>query len=57
MRNSVVLNEIFEDEMCAIVFQVEYVINVPIQITVDNLNSKNKVFENCFCCFEPYYRV
>lgn len=42
MRNSLVLDEIFEDSQCAIVFQVEYVINIPIQVDF-NTNQKNKV--------------
>jgi hypothetical protein len=42
MRNSIVLNEVIDDPMCAIVFQVEYVINVPIQINLLSTNKNNK---------------
>jgi hypothetical protein len=41
MRNSVVLDDVFEDPMCAIVFQVEYVLNIPIQVSVDGLAGNN----------------
>ncbi len=41
MRNSIVLNEVLDDPLCAIVFQVEYVINVPIQINMLT-TGKNK---------------
>jgi nephrocystin-4 len=40
MRNSVALDEVFEDSMCAIVFQIEYVVSVPIQLGVDELKNK-----------------
>lgn len=42
MRNSIVLDEVLEDPSCAIVFQVEYVINIPIQVNI-NSNPKQKV--------------
>ncbi len=52
MRNSIVLNDLFESSYCAIVFQVEYVINMPIQ---RNLIStvKNKVDKSFF--YFKYY--
>lgn len=40
MRNSVVLNELFDDPLCTIVFEVEYVINVPIHVNI--MNTMNK---------------
>jgi hypothetical protein len=50
MRNSIVLNEIFEDELCAVIFEIEYVINVPIQMnimnTVKRKVTKKKIFFN-----------
>ena len=41
MRNSLVLDEIFEDPMCAIVFVVEYIVTIPIQVTLE-IDAKNK---------------
>ena len=32
MRNSVVLNQVFEDPVCAILFEMEYVVSVPIPV-------------------------
>lgn len=47
MRNSIVLNEVFEDPLCAIVFIVEYIINVPTQVNLPSKDTKNnkEVFE------------
>jgi len=42
MRNSIVLNDLFESSYCAIVFQVEYIINIPIQRDLIS-TVKNKV--------------
>ena len=43
MRNSVVLNELFEDPACTIVFAIEYIINVPVNLQVLNPEDKKKV--------------
>lgn len=43
MRNSVVLNELFEDAGVAIIFAVEYIINVPVYLQVLNPEDKKKV--------------
>lgn len=44
MRNSVILNEIFEDPLCTIVFEIEYVLNIPIQVNI--MNTLNKKVNN-----------
>jgi hypothetical protein len=45
MRNSLVLDEIFEDPMCAIVFVVEYIVTIPIQFNLE-IDAKNKKVYN-----------
>ena len=44
MRNSLVLDNVMDDPMCVIVFQVEYVVNIPIQLSLMS-TGKTKV---CF---------
>jgi hypothetical protein len=41
MLNSIVLDEVFEDASCAIVFSVEYIITIPIQVDL-SIDSRNK---------------
>jgi hypothetical protein len=43
MRNSVILNDLFEDPACSIIFAIEYVINVPVSLQVLNIEDKKKV--------------
>jgi hypothetical protein len=43
MRNSVFLNELFEDVGVAIIFAVEYIINVPVNLQVVSPEDKKKV--------------
>ena len=54
LRNSVVLEQVFEDSLCAIVFEVEYVINVPIQVQIDQ-DPKNKNSHLVKKRFETHY--
>ena len=46
MRNSLVLNDVIEDPMCAIVFMVEYVINIPISMSVQTTLNKKIVTDS-----------
>ena len=45
MRNSIVLNQVFEDPLCAILFEIEYVINVPIHVNILNTINKKNIAE------------
>lgn len=54
MRNSLVLDQVFEDSLCAIVFEVEYVINVPIQVQIDK-DPRNKNSQLVKKRFETHY--
>lgn len=45
MRNSIILNEVFEDSMCAILFEIEYIISVPIHVNVLNTIKKKNIAE------------
>lgn len=45
MRNSVVLNQVFEDPVCAILFEMEYVISVPIHVNILNTIKKKNIAE------------
>ena len=43
-RNSVVLNQVFDDPICAIIFELEYVVSIPVQVNViNNKNNKKNV--------------
>jgi hypothetical protein len=43
MRNSVVLNQVFEDPVCAILFEMEYVVSVPIPVPIPSTPGKSRV--------------
>ena len=43
MRNSVVLNQVFEDPVCAILFEMEYVVSVPIPVHTPNTPNKKSI--------------
>jgi hypothetical protein len=47
MRNSVILSEMLEDDLCAIIFELEYVVNVPISVNI--LNTVKKKVKIKFC--------
>ncbi len=45
MRNSIILNNIFEHPLCAVLFEIEYVINVPIHVNILNTINKKNIAE------------
>ena len=45
MRNSIVLNEVSEDPLCTIIFEMEYIINVPIHVNILNTINKKNIAE------------
>ncbi|CAF0840751.1 unnamed protein product [Brachionus calyciflorus] len=54
MRNSVVLDQVFEDPLCSIVFLIEYVLNIPIQIHIDK-DPKTKTPQSIKKRFETHH--
>ena len=43
-RNSVAISQVFDDPMCAIIFELEYVVSIPVQVNIfSSKNSKKNV--------------
>jgi hypothetical protein len=42
-RNSVILNQIFDDQINAILFELEYVVNIPLNYNGTNLKNKKNL--------------
>lgn len=42
-RNSVILNQIFDDQINAIIFELEYVVNIPLNYNGTNLKNKKNL--------------
>ncbi len=45
MRNSIVLNEVTENPLCTIIFEMEYIINIPIHVNILNTINKKNIAE------------
>ena len=37
-----ILNEVFDDPMCAIIFELEYVVSIPLQVNILNVKNNKK---------------